>query len=287
MSNHLVSLHINNGTNILVVWFSAFTRGPKLGQVLKSKNDFHGYRIAKQHKDLDWLLVKDTYGLTNDGSYYSGKPNDYFIEDEFSSLFCKVKDNYSSIIFIGSSMGAYAAMKFSLLHGVNHIALFAPHFDLKVARDLCGRKKWIEYLYEEDSYSNFEINEFLSRLQFLIKESNITLSKKQIYLQCSVDDFGVYSEQVLPFISQVKNFNSNLYVDEREFGGHTGLFMSDELILYVIRTLLVSGNFDSDCLRNLPVRKISHLDRIENILQKFENYLYRFLDALGVLSLRK
>ncbi len=287
MSDYIVSHLINNGSSNLVVWFSAFTRGPKLGRVLKSRNNFHGYRIAKQQKELDWLLVKDTFGLTKDGSYYSGKPKDCFVEDEFCRLFQKIKGDYSSIIFMGSSMGAYAAMKFSLLLRVKRVALFAPHFDLKIARDLCGRKKWIEYLYEGDSYSIFEINDFLSRLQLLINDSNTSMGEKQIYLQCSEDDFGVYSEQVLPFINQVKNYNSNLYLDKRKIGGHTGLFMSDELILYVIRTLLVSGNFDGFALRNFPVRKISNLDRIENILQKFENNVYNLLEPLGIFSSRK
>jgi len=254
--------------------------------VLKPRNNFHGYRIAKQQKGLDWLLVKDTFGLTKDGSYYSGKPNDYFIEDEFSQLFQKIKGNYSSIIFMGSSMGAYAAMKFSLLHRVNTVALFAPHFDLKVARDLCGRKKWIEYLYEGGTYSIFEIDNFLSRLQLLINNSNLCMSEQQIYLQCSENDFGVYSEQVLPFINQVKNYNSNLYLDKRQIGGHTGLFMSDALILYVIRTLLVSGNFDNITLRNFPIRKLSYIDHIENFLQKFENKIFQILELLGILKSR-
>ena len=256
------------------MWFSAFTNGPKLAKLFKVKKTFHGYRIARSNSDYDWLLLRENYGYTNDGSYYSGTPSNYFIESQFAEIFSKFDLQKKNIVFIGSSMGGYAAMKFALIHGVKKVALFSPHLDLKIARSLCGRKKWIDFLTSNTSETPYQKDLFLKRLQILVHELKANFKNMSLYIQASVDDFGVFNEQVIPFVKEVEAFNPDIFLDHREFGGHSGLFMSDELILYVLESLSKNRPLISDKLRSFPNRHLRRSEKIERVLQIIENYLF-------------
>lgn len=269
--NYLSYLHINNCNSSLVVWFSAFTRGPKLGTFFKSQKRFHGYRSATKLQDYDWLLVKEISGYTKDGTYYSGAPNNFFVEDEFVKLFEIYKKNYKKILFMGTSMGGYAAMKFAAMLDIHRVALFAPHLDLKSAIKLCGRKKWIEYLYDTNIHAPELIDKFINRLELKLDSSYLNSGKLMIYLQTAVNDFGVYHEQVLPFVKKINRTKSRIFLDERQDGGHSTLHMSQELINYVIKTLMSDDNLDRNVLLSFPERKLSREEIFERNIQSFEN----------------
>jgi hypothetical protein len=274
VSQKLEFVHFKNKSETLIVWFSAFTNGPKLAKLFKVKKTFHGYRIARSNSDYDWLLLRENYGYTNDGSYYSGTPSNYFIESQFAEIFSNLALQKKNIVFIGSSMGGYAAIKFALIHGVKKVALFSPHLDLKIARALCGRKKWIDFLTSNTNESPSQKDLFLMRLQILVHELKGNFNSMSLFIQASIDDFGVFNEQVIPFIKEVGVFKPDIFLDRRESGGHSGLFMSDELILYVLESLSKNQPLSAEKLRNFPNRHLRRSEKIERVLQIIENFLF-------------
>ena len=276
-------VHHENGTSILVIWFSAFTRGPHLGRVLKVTPGFHGYKFSRNHEQFDWLLVRDSWGYTQDGTYYGGRAGDLFVERAVSELVGRTISEYRErnpgvrIVAIGSSMGAYAAFKFAVLHGIPAFG-WSPHLDMEIAMKSCGRGPWVRYCLEDADDETRDV--YLHRLQSVVAEFSGRLPR--LILQSTIDDPFVYPEQVVPFVDNYVAAGGSVEVDLRESGGHTSRHVPDEYLVEAVQCLANGHVFDIGRMRSLPSRVPPFRERFEHFLQSIEAAVMRLLIATGI-----
>ena len=276
-------LHRRNGSSTLVIWFSAFTRGPHLGRVLKVTPGFHGYKFSRSHDQFDWLLVRDSWGYTNDGTYYGGRAGDLFVERAVSELVRKLiaeyraQDPATKVVAMGSSMGAYAAIKFAVMNGIAALG-WSPHLDMEIAMKSCGRGPWVRYCLEDaDDASRAR---YLHRLQDVVNEHAGNLPP--LIVQATADDHFVYPEQVVPFVESYISAGGKVQLDLRDRGGHTSRYAPDEYLVEALTCLAEARDLDIDRMRALPPRIPTSRERLERSLQSLEAVVLRILIALRV-----
>lgn len=262
-----------------VFWFSAFTRGPLLGRILKTEQKFHGFKAASTFDDYSFTLIRDDSGLTGDGTYYYGKANNPFIEQAVSELITfiqneiKQSSQITRFIGVGSSMGAYAATKFGILNNFHAVLAMVPHFDLSSAVKYCGRKIWIDWAC--DGATSIEINLYMSRLQNLV--STHTGKLPTLFVQSAEDDIGVHDKQVLPFVALYEASGGSVQCDFRSSGGHSMVNASNQFICAVLDLLSLNKAFESGQFNSFPKRKELRTEKLERYFASFENKLAKIL----------
>jgi hypothetical protein len=262
-----------------VVWFSAFTRGPLLGRLLRTEQRFNGYRLASSQPNFAFTLIRDDSGLTGDGSYYFGKGSDAYVEraveELLSSLMSTAATGQTSrtFIFMGSSMGAYAAAKFGIRLGASSILCLVPHFDVRAAVAYCGRQPWIDWVISD--LGPEARDRYLVRLQDYLDSSRTELPRLMIL--SAVDDVGVHKEQVLPFVEKYLEHDGAVNCDFRPSGGHSMVNASTEYILAALDLLQTNGAFTSGMFDGLPRRKEHWTERVERYAAKLERGVAQLL----------
>lgn len=275
-------VHRQNNSQIVVIWLSAFTKGPILGRVTKVTPKFHGFKISKSFSDLDWLLIRDSYGLTGDGTYYGGSAGRLFVEDSVKNLILNKKAEYlarnsdTTFVLMGSSMGGYAAIKMAILTSISKVFVYSPHLDMDIAMSHCGRGPWIKYCLSDDTEAN---QRYLRRLQFLVES---TKNLPRLVIQVSQDDPYVYPEQVVPFVQMYKELGGDVEIDLRESGGHGSSNAPDQYIKTVVKCLGRDQEIDFETLKLLPSREFTRSEKLEKNLQKFENAFFKFLQLCHI-----
>jgi hypothetical protein len=268
-----------SGKKAHVFWFSAFTRGPLLGKLLHSDQRFHGFKAASSFDDFSFTLIRDDSGLTADGSYYFGKANNPYIEEAVQELVAHIKKSISSefgqkrFFAVGSSMGSYAAVKFSVLNDLECTLAMVPHFDLAAAGRYCGRKRWIDWATE--GATKDEVRRYMNRLADVVSSS--TKALPTLFVQSAKDDIGVHKEQVVPFVSLYTSRGGVAYTDYRDSGGHSMINASNDFIQAVLdllasKTPFVAGDFD-----RFPQRQESRDEKLERHFANFENRVAKML----------
>lgn len=271
----------DNESSVTVFWFSAFTQGPRLGRLLKSAPKFHGYKVSQENTEFNWVLIRDHAGFTNDGTYYGGKAGNLFIEDSVVELIFTLQSefrrkNYDArFVAMGSSMGGYAAVKFSLLCGIDACFVYSPHFDMKIAMQFCGRKRWIQWSL--DSGTEKDKEDYVNRLQNVVAKSSDSLRNTKLLVQATADDPYVYPEQIVPFIKRFEMYGGSVHLDLRSDGGHTSIYTPNEYIYFVLQELGSGRLPKQEMLETFPQRSYSLEEKIENHLQKFEHLLMKVL----------
>lgn len=269
-----------NGKKAHVFWFSAFTRGPLLGRILKTEQRFHGFKAAKSFQDFSFTLLRDDSGLTGDGTYYYGKANNPYIEVAISELITSIKaevhktNSKSQFIGVGSSMGAYAATKFGILDSFNSVLALVPHFDLEAAAKYCGRRRWLDWAIENASKDDAE--KYMSRLQTLVVENKSNLPT--LFLQSAMDDPGVHKEQVIPFIELYENSGGVAFADFRKSGGHSMVNASNDFIHSALELLVNNEVFEEGMFDHFPLRKETRAEKLERHFAKSENTIAKLIN---------
>ncbi|MCE9623075.1 MAG: lysophospholipase [Actinomycetia bacterium] len=272
-------LHHDHGSDDLVVWFSAFTRGPILGRIMKVSPRFHGFRLSGTATRHNWLLMRDSAGLTGDGTYYGGSAGNLFMEEavreKVTQMITMHREAHpqGKIIAMGSSMGGYAAMKFGLLCGFDGVFIYSPHLDLKIAMEHCGRGPWIRHCLSGDAELD---SAYLSRLQRVVDGHSET-QLPPLILQTSIDDSYVYPEQVAPFIETYSRMGGVVTLDLRDSGGHGSMNAQDAYILAAVASLVENSTLDLEGLRKLPPRPFTRQEKIERVLHHAEAFAARLL----------
>lgn len=267
------------GKRAHVFWFSAFTRGPLLGRILKTEQKFHGFKAASTFDNYSFTLIRDNSGLTGDGTYYFGKANNPFIEQAVSELITfiqneiKQSSQQTKFIGVGSSMGAYAATKFGMLNNFQAVLAMVPHFDLYSAVKFCGRKIWIDWAC--DGATSQEIKLYMSRLQNLV--SSHTGNLPTLFVQSAEDDIGVHAEQVLPFVALYEASGGKVECDFRISGGHSMVNASNQFISAVLDVLSMNNAFEPGQFDSFPKRKELRTEKLERYFASFENKLAKLL----------
>lgn len=262
-----------------VFWFSAFTRGPLLGRILKTEQRFHGFKAAKSFQDFSFTLLRDDSGLTGDGTYYYGKANNPYIEVAISELISSIKtevnqtNSKSQFIGVGSSMGAYAATKFGILNSFNSVLALVPHFNLEAAAKYCGRKRWIDWAI--DNASEEDAEKYLYRLQTVVVENRANLPT--LFLQSAMDDPGVHKEQVIPFIELYGDSGGVVFADLRKSGGHSMVNASNDFIHSALELLVNNEVFERGMFDHFPLREETRAEKLERHFARVENQIGKIL----------
>lgn len=262
-----------------IFWFSAFTRGPLLGRILKTEQKFHGFRAASSFEDYSFTLIRDDSGLTGDGTYYFGKANNPFIEDAIVELITYLQNEIQQsapetrFIGVGSSMGAYAATKFGILTSFSSVLAMVPHFDISAAVKYCGRKQWVDWACDDASPE--EIERYLQRLQSVVSECAGQLPR--LFVQSSIDDVGVHTEQVLPFVALYAEKGGNVDCDFRTNGGHSMVNASNQFIRATLDLLSENNGFAPGMFDSFPKRKELRTEKLERHFAVFENKVAKVL----------
>ena len=271
-------VHRRNGGKVVVIWLSAFTKGPIMGRYTKVTPRFHGFKISNSIPDLDWILIRDNAGLTGDGTYYGGNSKSLFIERAVGELISAKQDEYQrankeiEFVLMGSSMGGYGAIKLAILTSITQVFVYSPHLDMEIAMQHCGRGPWIAHcLSGKDSEQD---RKYLRRLQDVVKHSD---SLPRLVMQVSRNDSYVYPEQVLPFQELYEELGGTIELDLREEGGHGSVNAPDAYIEAVVRGLGRGERINFEKLRNLPPRRLSKQEKIERNLQRVENGTFKIL----------
>ena len=271
-------VHRQNGSKVVVVWLSAFTKGPIMGRYTKVSPRFHGFKISNSIRDLDWILIRDNAGLTGDGTYYGGNSENLFIENAVRELISQKKSKYKStnpeieFVLMGSFMGGYAAIKFAILTSIPSVFAYSPHLDMEIAMHHCGRGPWITHcLSGRDSE---EDQKYLRRLQDVVRASG---ALPRLVMQVSRNDPYVYPEQVVPFQALYQKHGGIVELDLREEGGHGSVNAPDGYIEAVVTRLGNQEKIDFEELRNFPPRLLSKQEKIERGLQRIEDGIFSIL----------
>ncbi|MCX6495052.1 MAG: hypothetical protein NTY82_04670 [Actinobacteria bacterium] len=262
-----------------VFWFSAFTRGPLLGKLLRTDQRFHGFKAASTSDDFSFTLVRDDSGLTGDGTYYYGKANNPYIEEAVSELVAHISDDLrkssrqTRFFGVGSSMGSYAAVKFGILNGLDTALAMVPHFDLVAAGKYCGRKRWIDWATEGSTPT--EKKKYMNRLADVVKANPQKLPT--LFVQSAKDDVGVHNEQVVPFVELYRGSGGTTFTDFRDFGGHSMINASNEYIHAVLDLLAERKPFRERMFDGFPQRKELPAEKLERHFGAFENRVAKLL----------
>jgi len=278
-------VHRRNGSKVVVIWLSAFTKGPIMGRYTKVSPRFHGFKISNSIQDFDWILIRDNAGLTGDGTYYGGKSNNLFIENAVRDLIAVKQSEYKNVnqdiefVLMGSSMGGYGAIKLAILTAINQVFVYSPHLDMEIAMHHCGRGPWITHCLSGND--SVEDKKYLRRLQDVVQGSN---SLPRLVMQVSRNDSYVYPEQVVPFQALYLAHGGRIEIDLREDGGHGSVNAPDAYIEAVVRGLGNQEEVNFEELRTLPPRLLSKQEKIERSLQKIETAMF---SILRIFHLRK
>ena len=276
--NYFISEDLRN-KRAHIFWFSAFTRGPLLGRILKTEQKFHGFKAASSFEDYSFTLIRDDSGLTGDGTYYFGKANNPYIEEAISELITflqtEIQEQTPSTKFIGvgSSMGAYAATKFGILTNFQAVLAMVPHFDIASAVKYCGRKNWVDWAC--DGALPEEIDSYLSRLQNVVTNHSEPLPL--LFIQSALDDIGVHNEQVIPFVTLYEANGGNVNKDFRSAGGHSMVNASNQFIYAALDILVKDKTFTPGMFDTFPKRVEMRSEKLERRFASLENKVARIL----------
>ena len=271
----------------LVVHFTAFFGdwGDRKEYKKNYQGYFHRLRMLKDSRH-NTLFLCDQFGATNNGTYYTGEKGDFFVERAMIRIIESILAEFSispgKTITIGSSMGAYAALKFGLIFKTKAIFAISPHIDLDICAAKQGRELHVAFIVPDgDPYSpsNFQ---FTRQIASLLDNWNQG-SLPTLFMHSCKDDAGVHSEQVIPLINKWRNMGGVVYFDEREFGGHGSDYCTRPVILNALEKLFKDRPIDPTIYQRkrkyqpeserILIPKV--IAKIKNILRPIKHFLLR------------
>jgi len=240
------------------------------------------------HPAYDWLFLCDTNGAFHNGSYYTGKSGDFFVERAIVEITRREMTDRGHgperLVTVGSSMGATGAIVLGLLVDAAGIVAISPHVKLDVAAELCNRFDEVAFICPDRNPSN-PANHFVTRrIDGLLDSAPADRHLPRLFIQSTADDFGVHNEQVLPLVEAWREKGGRVDLDVRPVGGHSAVFGTRPLLLDAIAKLLSADSIDVESYRTdarfaaTVLRKpLSH--RIRSLLRLRTRYrnLHRWL----------
>lgn len=230
-------VHVRHpGARGLIVHFSAFFG--EWGEARRHRKvfagHFHRLRMLGDVVDHDWLFVCDEYGADHNGTYYTGEAGDMFVEramlDLISSVAADSGVSTSSMVTMGSSMGATAALKFGLLLGVRGIVAISPHVDLDICAVRQGRWRHVAYICPDGDPVSPQNHVYTRQVRRLVADPPTT-PLPRLFVQACRDDDGVFTEQVEPLCAAWVQARGSVTLDARRRGGHTSDHATRPLLL--------------------------------------------------------
>lgn len=230
------------GSRGLAVHFSAFFGewGDARPYRKVFSGHFHRLRMLGDVTEHDWLFVCDEYGADHNGSYYAGKAGDLFVERAMLDLIQSIARSCgvapSSVVTMGSSMGATAALKFGLLLGVKGIVAISPHIDLDICAVRQGRWRHVAYICPDADPVTVHNHVYTRQVRRLT--SSASGPPPRLFIQACRDDDGVFAEQVEPLCRDWTAAGGAVTLDARRRGGHTSDHATKPLLLDAVAAIL-------------------------------------------------
>lgn len=237
--------YFDNGRKALAVHFSAFFG--EWGDTPRYKHIFGGYfhrlKMLSSDQSVNWLFLCDAYGADENGTYYIGKAGDRFVDRAMTSILEDVGVGTiyqsSSLVMLGSSMGATAALRYGLRHDAAGVIAISPHIDLDTSARLQDRERHVAWVLDggdTQARENFATTREINILVDRRLETKSTLP--DLFVQTCCDDHGVYREQVVPLVEKW-SCGGRVFCDVRRFGGHTSAYATRALLLNAVHQMMV------------------------------------------------
>lgn len=238
-------VHVRHpGARGLVVHFSAFFGewGDARPYRKIFQGHFHRLRMLGDVGEHDWLFLCDEYGADSNGTYYTGKAGDFFVERAMLNLIGAVATQSdvprSSIVTMGSSMGATAALKFGLMLGVRGIVAISPHVDLDICADRQGRWRHVGFIVPDGEPVAERNHIYTRQIRRLLMGMTPNGPPPRLFVQACRDDEGVFNEQVEPLCAAWRAVGGSAVLDARRSGGHTSDYATRPLLLDAVARIL-------------------------------------------------
>jgi len=238
------------GARGLVIHFSAFFGewGERRAYRKVFQGHFHRLRMLGDVSEYDWLFVCDEYGADGNGTYYTGEAGDFFVERAMDDLIRSemeaTQHTASSVVTIGSSMGATAALKFGLTVGVKGIVAISPHVDLDVCAERQGRWRHVAFICPDGDPLAPGNYAYTRQVRRLIDGWSGPQPPPRLFQQACLDDDGVFTEQVEPLCAAWRAAGGAVTLDARKTGGHTSDHATRPLLLDVINSFYSAAPID-------------------------------------------
>ncbi|HVV36708.1 MAG TPA: hypothetical protein VHC63_08925 [Acidimicrobiales bacterium] len=252
-------VRVDHGADNLVVHFSAFFG--EWGNAKPYRDTFQGYyhrlKMLGGETEHDWLFACDQYGAEANGTYYTGEAGDFFVERAMLTLLERTMHDLGHpperTVFMGSSMGATAALKFGLLLGVRGIVAVAPHIDLDICAAQQNRERHVAFIVPDGDTQAAHNYVFTRQIRNLVEQWDQPTVPPALFVQSCEDDVGVFHEQVLPLVATWKEKGGAVYLDARPQGGHTSDWATKPLLLDAAAALLAGRAIDVARYQTDPV----------------------------------
>lgn len=235
---------VDHDATDLVVHFSAFFG--EWGNAKPYRDTFQGYyhrlKMLGGETAHDWLFLCDQYGADGNGTYYTGERGDFFVERAILHLLADVDP--SRTVFMGSSMGATAALKFGLMLGVRGIVAIAPHIDLDICAARQNRERHVAFIVPDGNTQSPANFPYTRQVRALIDAWDKPTPPPALFIQSCADDAGVHDEQVLPLLEAWRAKGGSVFFDARPMGGHTSDWATKALLLDATARLMAREPID-------------------------------------------
>ncbi len=187
--------------NALCINYSAFFG--EWGERRRARSQYQGWfhrlRMFWPLVDYHFLFLCDTYGAEQNGTYYKGVNQDFFVERAIDRIqeevAAKLGVDPRRTVTIGSSMGATAALRFALRHGYAGAVAVKPHIDLDISALRQGRLPHVTAVLGRNDVEHPELRPITREIRGL---ADRVRPLPRLVMQSNLDDHGVHSEQVMP-----------------------------------------------------------------------------------------
>ena len=218
-------------TDTLCVHYSAFFGewGSRRTERAQFLGWFHRLRMFWPLIDHHFLFLCDTFGADENGTYYKGTGGDFFVERAMDQIQSDVTDRLQvdpgRVVGLGSSMGATAALRFTLRHGWAGAVAVSPHIDLDTSALRQGRLRHVAAIMDREDVSAPDLRPVMREISLLARDVR---PLPRLVVQSMLDDDGVHDEQVLPLLNTWRAGAGEVRADFHPTGGHTSDYATPE-----------------------------------------------------------
>jgi pimeloyl-ACP methyl ester carboxylesterase len=207
----------------LCIHFSAFfDASGERRRFREFRGYFHRLRMFWPFAAHSFLFLVDTFGAEENGCYYKGLDNDFFVERAMDRIIERVSAEHGAtparIVTLGSSMGATGAIRVALRHGFAGIVAVSPHIDLDISALRQGRLPHVAAILGSEDVAAERFRPVTREIRRLAAG---VPRLPRLAIQSMLDDDGVHAEQVLPLVDLWRSRGGAVAADYRETGGHT------------------------------------------------------------------
>jgi pimeloyl-ACP methyl ester carboxylesterase len=196
---------------------------------------FHRLRMFWPLSDYHFLFVSDTFGAEDNGCYYKGLDQNFFVERATHRIIDEVQQELeldpSQIVTAGSSMGGTAALRFALTRNLAGAVAVCPHIDLDISALRQNRLPHVAAVLGSDAVEDPRFAPITREIRDL---AGSVSDLPRLAIQSMEDDDGVHFEQVLPLIDLWRSRGGEVQPEFHATGGHTSGYATPE---YFTRSL--------------------------------------------------